>query len=76
MFLTEAQLIELTGKKYAAAQARQLAFMGIQYVKRADGSVAVSTAHIAQKFGGDYSENLQPPKQPNWAAIESNAKAA
>lgn len=76
MFLTEQQLIELTGKKYAAAQARQLVFMGIQYKKRGDGSIAVLKAHIDKMFDGVYSENQPSLIQPNWAALETNAKAA
>lgn len=77
MFLNESQLKELTNKHQSAAQARQLDFMGIEYKKRGDGSIAVLQSHIDKLFGGEHSGNLKLVKtsEPNWTALE-NAQAA
>jgi hypothetical protein len=41
MFLTDAELIELTKRVKGAWQARELSRMGIPYHRRSDGSVVV-----------------------------------
>lgn len=41
MFLTDAELIELTHRQYAAWQARALDAMKIPYRKRPDGTLVV-----------------------------------
>lgn len=52
MLLSGAELHELTGKKLPAAQARALNFMGIEYRRRPDGSLAVLRAHVDALLGG------------------------
>lgn len=46
MILSPDQLIELTGKKYASAQARELDYLGIPYKPRTDGSLVVLRIHV------------------------------
>lgn len=52
MLLSCTELFELTGKKIPAAQARALNFMGIEYRRRPDGTLAVSRAHVDALLGG------------------------
>lgn len=51
MLLSTIELRELTGKKIPAAQARALNFMGIEYRRRPDGTLAVSRAHVDALLG-------------------------
>ena len=44
--LTPAELIELTGKQRAPAQARVLQALGVAYRRRPDGSLVVFRAHL------------------------------
>jgi hypothetical protein len=46
MFLTEDQVRELTKRQKFKAQARQLQHMGIPYMPRTDGSLAVLRIHV------------------------------
>lgn len=41
MILNAAELVELTRKRYAAHQARELAHLGIPFKRRTDGSLVV-----------------------------------
>lgn len=52
MLLSATELCELTGKKIPAAQTRALNFMGIEYRRRPDGTLAVSRAHVDALLGG------------------------
>lgn len=51
MFLDESEVVELTKKLRHPAQARALAFMGIDHKPRPDGSIAVLRAHVEKHFG-------------------------
>jgi hypothetical protein len=51
MFLTRAELYELTDRKRRGAQAIQLRAMGVEHRIRADGSIAVLRAHVELVFG-------------------------
>jgi hypothetical protein len=51
MFLSQEELIELTGKRQRAAQVRVLRFMGIGHKIRPDGSVAVLLEHVKIEMG-------------------------
>lgn len=69
MFLDPDQLFELTRRRRRDAQLVQLRAMGIEHRVRADGSVAVLTAHVEQLFGAS-----QPPSkrqaqnlEPDWS---------
>lgn len=70
MFLTKDDLSELTGRIQRSAQIKQLIFMGIEHRIRADGSIAVLTAHVDKEFGAGDTKYLRAKAiEPNWAAI-------
>lgn len=52
MFLSPAQLRELTGKRRSDAQARVLDFMRIPYSTRLNGTIAVLRAVAERALGG------------------------
>lgn len=52
MLLSGDEVRELTGKKIPSAQSRALNFMGVQYRRRPDGSLAVSRLHVSTLLGG------------------------
>ena len=70
MFLTLAELRELTGKIQRNAQACALRSMGIEHKLRPDGSVAVLRSYIEQTLGLNEPKvrNIKPI-EPNWSAI-------
>ncbi len=70
MFLNDKELSDLTKRKRAKAQQRQLNAMGIQYKVRADGTLVVLHAHVERIFGGD-AQNPRPrrAREPNWEAL-------
>lgn len=53
MFLDRDQIRELTDRQRRDAQVRMLRAMGIEHRVRADGSIAVLEAHVAQVFGAE-----------------------
>ena len=46
LLLTQDELIELTGKKRSAAQARELDHLDYPYKRRRDGSLIVLRVHV------------------------------
>lgn len=46
LFLTDAELYELTGKRLPSAQCRALTLMGIRFVQRPDGKPKIPRAWI------------------------------
>lgn len=52
MILTPAELAELTGKRRQDAQRRVLDRMGLRYMVRPDGTLAVLRAHVENVMGG------------------------
>lgn len=69
MFLTQQDLIELTGRRRHDAQATQLNRMGIVHKIRADGMPIVLKSHIDKEFGG--STISSSTKEPNWGAVNA-----
>lgn len=70
MFLSDTELTDLTKRKRAKAQQRQLNAMGIQYKVRADGSLVVLQAHVERLFGvQEQSTRQRPARAPNWEAL-------
>jgi hypothetical protein len=71
MILSQAELIELTGRSRRDAQVRVLRFMFIEYRLRPDGSVAVSRSHVERILGGQPSDTLKKTMniEPNWSAM-------
>lgn len=59
LFLTQSELINLTGKCRPTAQARQLEFMGISFLKRRDGSICVNWDGVGARSGA------RPEREPS-----------
>jgi len=71
MFLNDRDITDLTKRKRAKAQQRQLNAMGIQYKVRADGSLVVLQAHVEKLLGaGEQSVRRQTVREPNWEALK------
>lgn len=68
MFLNDSEIEQLTKRKRAKAQQRQLNAMGIQHKVRADGSLVVLSAHVDKILGGDV-ERSKRAREPNWRAL-------
>ena len=70
MFLTDTEIADLTQRRRRDAQARALAFMGIEHKRRPDGSLAVLRAHVEQVLGGPASsgERRMADAEPDWSA--------
>jgi hypothetical protein len=64
MFLTYAELFQLTDRKRPSSQAAILDRMGIQYVHRKDGSLAVSAAAVERILGVVRSSAPAQPREP------------
>lgn len=69
MFLTDAEIADLTKRQRRDAQARVLAFMGIEHKRRPDGTLAVLRAHVEQVLGGPGSERRMADAEPDWTAL-------
>lgn len=70
MFLTQAELSELTGRQKWSAQARALRLMGIEHRVRPDGTVAVLRTHVEHVLSGGTATRMEPrAPEPNWEAI-------
>lgn len=70
IFLTQEELIELTGRRRRDSQLRALRFMGLEHKVRPDGSLAVLRSHVEKEFdGGATGDKNSPRVEPNWAAI-------
>ena len=66
--LTDAELVELTGKRRPSAQIRALRHMGIHHKRRGDGTLVVARAHFELLLGG---ETPGKPKkiEPDWNKV-------
>jgi hypothetical protein len=71
MFLSQEQIVVLTGKQQPSAQRRALNAMGLTYKIRPDGSLVVLECHVQQELGGIVQSSAPLPKseEPNWGAI-------
>lgn len=72
MFLTQSQLIELTGFKRSGAQLRALRYLGLEHRQRADGSLVVLKSHVEQALGlltADKTSNKPKKATPNWSSL-------
>lgn len=68
-FLTQEEIVEMTGRTQRAAQTRELTHMGVIHKPRADGSVLVLRAHVEQLLGYQAERKAKEPHyEPNWAA--------
>lgn len=59
MFLTHAELYELTGRRRRDAQGRQLTRMGIIHKVRADGGIVVLESHVENLLGGTIKKTVR-----------------
>ena len=57
MILSPDELVALTGKKYAASQARELEHLGIPFKARRDGSLVVLRIHV------EGTQDVPPPRR-------------
>lgn len=74
MFLDPDQLVELTRRRRRDAQLVQLRAMGIEHRVRADGTLAVLTAHVEQLFGVTAPVKRKAQNvEPNWDALRNHA---
>jgi di/tripeptidase len=70
MFLNDTEIADLTKRKRAKAQQKQLNAMGIQHKVRADGSLVILRAHVDTVLGGQTQVPRQrQSRQPNWEAL-------
>lgn len=70
MFLTEQQIIELTGYKRRDAQVRALRTMGIEHRCRPNGSLVVFGEHVQSIFTGS-SHRMEKPYEINTSGINA-----
>lgn len=75
LFLSDDELIALTGKQRKSAQIRALGMLGIAHVVRADGAPVVLRAHIEMIMGGTETTTAKAKKKPtpNWSALDAPA---
>lgn len=69
MFLTPAEINELTGKTRKPAQVRALRYMGIEHRVRPDGALIVSRSHIEKVLDGVATPPAPREVEPNWDAM-------
>jgi len=64
MFLSDDEIEELTRRQRRPAQARVLAFMGIEHKLRPDGSVAVLRSHVERVLGDGVTSKERKKTEP------------
>lgn len=75
MFLTEDEVVELTGRTQRAAQKRVLNFMGIVCRERPDASLAILRLHVEESFGANAAKTMRRLEpQLNWEGVNSASK--
>ncbi len=68
-FLSETELIDLTGLVQKAAQARWLRKNRFEFVVRADGAPRVLRDHVKVRLGAMHDDNPSVTIEPDWSAI-------
>lgn len=66
LFLTSAEVAELTGRTRRDAQARALRAMGIDFKARPDGSAAVLRAVVEKALGAGVTSTTRKDKGPRF----------
>lgn len=69
MFLTRTELMDLTGKARPTAQARALQQMGVEHLRRPDGSIAVLRCHIDKLLGGGVGLTTRKKTEPDFSMV-------
>ncbi len=67
MFLSDAEVRELTGRQRYHAQRRILAQMGIEFRPRPDGRPMVLRGHVEGMMGARAERR---PPEPDWGAMD------
>ncbi len=76
MFLTDAELTDLTGAKRRDARVRALRAMGVEHRIRPDGCVIVLRSHVQALLGGAPPAIVSPfEAKPDWSVLASPKKA-
>ncbi len=70
MVLTNAEIIEITGKSRYRAQAMALARMGVPYLIRPDGRPIVSRIAFERVVGDDDARQIEEVS-PNFGALDA-----
>lgn len=70
MFLTDVEIEELTQRQRRPAQARVLAFMGIEHRLRPDGSVAVLRSHVERVLGEEVALKARRKTEPCFEMVK------
>lgn len=71
MFLTPAEIAELTRKQRCNAQRMVLNALGIQYKVRPDGSLLVLRTHVEKELGGAPTGKSKKAQEPNWEMVNA-----
>ena len=66
LFLTQDEMVELTGFRYRSKQVIALRMMGIEHKIRADGRVLVLRKHIEELFGLRKRKERVQQWTPSW----------
>lgn len=69
LFLTEEEISDLTGYRYAVYQMRWLKQRGWKFEVAADGKPRVLRAHLDLKLGGTPKRDRR--SDPNWEALRA-----
>lgn len=60
--LSDAEIIELTGKKQREPQIRELRAMGLRFLERSNGELVISKVHVEERLG--VVRSSATPKEP------------
>lgn len=68
MFLSNDELVELTGRRHRACQAEVLRSLAVDHKIRPDGRVIVLRRHVEQQFGVSTEHGRAAVTEPDWSA--------
>ncbi len=68
MFLSNDELVELTGRRQRGSQAQTLLALGIDHKIRPDGRVIVLREHVKQQFGARADRRDETVEAFDWSA--------
>lgn len=71
MFLTPAEIAELTKKQRCKAQRMVLNALGINHKVRPDGSLLVLRTHVEKELGGVPAGKTKKAQEPNWEMVNA-----
>lgn len=66
LFLTQDEMVELTGYRRSSAQLKALRTMGVEHKIRPDGCVLVLRKHIEELFGVRKRKEKEHQWRPPW----------